>query len=240
MYWLGIDDTDTLDSPGTNKLALHLLRVFADEVAIKLIVRHQLLVDPRIPYTSHNGCVSLSVTPKATWSIAQLAGRLRPLIEEWSPPGSDPGFCVADHVPLEIVEFGERCQVAVVTSGEAHDVARRCGVHLESVGGTGGGVIGALAGVGLLATGNDGRVLHYGDGTGERFDVRGSLPVREVLRRGVTRVEHQLTGESIDHGTVILAKRLRPNLRNGELVLYVAPAAGIPAEEAVWQAAKVV
>jgi tRNA(Ile2) C34 agmatinyltransferase TiaS len=240
MFWLGIDDTDTLDSLGTNKLALHLVKVMADDVAISLVVRHQLFVDPRIPYTSHNGCVSLLAVPRSQWPVERLADRLRPLIQEWSPPGSDPGFCIADQVPLEIIEFGQRCQRDVVTQVEAHALARRCGIYLECVGGTGDGAIGALAGVGLLATGNDGRVLHCGEGTGELFDVRGSLPVREVLRRGVTRVEHQLTGEAIDHGLVVLSKRLRPNLRNGELVLYVTRADDTPPDEIVWQAAKVV
>lgn len=240
MFWLGIDDTDTLDSPGTNKLALHLTKVMADEVAIRLIVRHQLFVDSRIPYTSHNGCVSLLAVPRSQWSVEQLADRLRPLIKEWSPAGSDPGVCIADHVPLEVIEFGLRCQSDVVTQGEAHALAQRAGIYLESVAGTGDGAIGALAGVGLLATGNDGRVLHYGEGTGELFDVRGTLPVREVLRRGVSRVEHQVTGESIDHGMVILSKRLRPNLRNGQLVLFVTPAEDVPPEEIIWQAAKVV
>ena len=41
---------------------------------------------------------------------------------------------------------------------DAYELARRLGVHLSEHGGTGGGVIGALAAVGLRLSGNDGRL----------------------------------------------------------------------------------
>jgi len=238
MLWLGIDDTDTLDTPGTNKLVLHLTRVLAPEMTARLVVRHQLFFDPRIPYTSHNGAASLLVELRADWSLEILADRMGSIIREWSPAGSDPGLCIAPHVPQQVVDFGQRCQHEVVSQAEAHALAAEHGLYLASLGGTGDGVIGALAAVGLLATNNDGRVLHQGYGEGEPFDVRGCLPVQEILRRGVTRVEHLETGESIDQGNVELSKRLRPNLRNGELILFVKA----PEEascDAEWQAVKV-
>ena len=47
MIYLGLDDTDMLDTPGTNKLAMHLAELLADEYETLWIVRHQMLVDPR-------------------------------------------------------------------------------------------------------------------------------------------------------------------------------------------------
>src|SRR5262245_47248862 len=115
MLWLGIDDTDTLDTPGTNKLALHLADVLAAEMPVRIVVRHQLLFDPRVPYTSHNGCVSLQLDVPLELGIEKLADTLRPIILDWSPAGSDPGICITEVVPDEVTQFGLRCQTDVVT-----------------------------------------------------------------------------------------------------------------------------
>ena len=72
--WLiGIDDTDNLESRGTG----HRVRWLGDLLAredladIKGITRHQLLVDPRIPYTSHNSstCMQISADDEAVEHI---------------------------------------------------------------------------------------------------------------------------------------------------------------------------
>ena len=55
MIYVGIDDTDTVDTPGTNQLAKALVMRLARDYECVSIVRHQLLFDPRIPYTSKNG-----------------------------------------------------------------------------------------------------------------------------------------------------------------------------------------
>jgi hypothetical protein len=238
VLWLGIDDTDTLDSPGTNKLALALVGHLADVLTIRLVVRHQLFLDPRVPYTSHNGSASLWAEPTGELDVPRLADRIRRIVIDWCPPGSDPGLCIATQVPAAVTAFGQRCQHDVVTQAEAHALARQHSLHLESIGGTGDGAIGALAAVGLLATRNDGRVLHHGNQGTAPFDVKGSLSVEEILRRGVERVENLATGAGIRNGTVALAKRLRPNLRDGKLVLYVRPDANL--DGSAWQAVKVV
>jgi len=236
MLWFGIDDTDTLDSPGTNKLALHLVAALADTITIRLVARHQLFFDPRVPYTSHNGAASLLADVDPTPDLPALFDRVRSIVLDWSPAGSDPGLCMARQVPTEVIEFGLRCQCDVVSQAAAHETAARNGILLEGLAGTGDGAIGALAAVGLLATEDDGRVLHYGTQGTEAFDVLGSLRVEEILRRGVSRVENMDTGEPILSGNVALAKRLRPNLRRGKLVLYVRPDQVTDA----WQAVEVV
>lgn len=61
MIYVGIDDTDTLDSPGTNQLARHLVQKLAGRWRSDLITRHQLLEDPRVPCTRKNGCVAMTL-----------------------------------------------------------------------------------------------------------------------------------------------------------------------------------
>jgi tRNA(Ile2) C34 agmatinyltransferase TiaS len=243
MSWLvGIDDTDTSDTPGTNKLALHLADQLSESLRARLIVRHQLLVDPRVPYTSHNGCVSLLLETLFE-GPDKLADMLAPEIVAWCPQGSDPGLCIAnsDSVGAAIVQFGQLCQEEVVDQGDARRAAAESGLHLECLGGTGDGVIGALAAVGLLATRNDGRILHadYG-GTPPWSEITGWQTLDDLLRAGVCEVRRVDTSEAVRRGRVLLAKRLRPNLCQGRAVLFVERAAESTTDDEAWQAVKLV
>ena len=162
MIHVGIDDTDTPDTPGTNQLARALVQQVADTYQCVRITRHQLLDDPRVPFTSHNGSASILLQPLVPGDREQLVGRLRQRMPDWFVPGSDPGLCVAEVVPAGVTEFALRCQPELVTQDMARSLAAACGIHLEGLGGTAGGVIGALAAVGLSAAGNDGRVVQIG------------------------------------------------------------------------------
>jgi tRNA(Ile2) C34 agmatinyltransferase TiaS len=225
MILLGIDDTDTLDDPGTNQLARHLVRELVDEYRALLVTRHQLLEDPRVPCTKKNGCAAIELAPLGTWSRESLTARVRSLMLAWCPRGSDPGLCVAvDPIPEDVIAHGRACQTRLVTQAEARELAVRHGMYLEGLGGTEDGVIGALAAVGLLASRNDGRVVFLSEGFEDRCDVTGVQAIDEVLSRGVQEVRCRIDDRPIDSGRVDLGKRLRPNYRNGKVVLYVSPA----------------
>ena len=115
MIIVGLDDTDVLDSPGTNKLAYHLIHELAPGWRATLSTRHQLLEDPRVPCTRKNGCVAILFADAPADTRAELVRRLCPIIREWCPPGSDPGLCVTDSVPEAVIEFGRRCQRELVS-----------------------------------------------------------------------------------------------------------------------------
>ena len=59
VIYIGIDDTDMPETPGTNQLCLEIIARLAADYHAEAIVRHQLLDDPRIPYTSRNGSASI-------------------------------------------------------------------------------------------------------------------------------------------------------------------------------------
>ncbi|MHB8969150.1 MAG: hypothetical protein ACYC3X_04280 [Pirellulaceae bacterium] len=220
MIYVGIDDTDTLDTPGTNQLARALVRRVAGQYHCTLIVRHQLLDDPRVPYTSHNGSASIGLVPESDWSIESLIVELRTVMREWFVPGSDPGLCVTAAVPPAVTEFGRRCQRDLVDQQEARELAARHGMHLEGLGGTEGGVIGALAAVGLAAAGNDGRIVQIGQWPD---DLAGT---QDIARLDERRVEVRCleTGTLVTSGLIDVGKHLRPNYRQGKIVLFVQPA----------------
>jgi hypothetical protein len=237
MIFVGIDDTDMPETPGTNKLAFHLAERLAPRYATQWIVRHQLLEDPRVPCTNKNGCVSMLLEPRDDPRVGALIDELREVVVAWSPVGSDPGLCVTESVPGEVIGWGRAAQSEFLEQSGALRVASDAGLHLEPLGGTGGGVIGALAAVGLMATWNSGRVVHCARFPAEAFDATGLHEAGELYDWGVDEILAIEDGRSVTHGIVELGKRLRPNLRDGRIVLYVAR--GIDGE-AQWMAQRVV
>jgi hypothetical protein len=226
MIYVGIDDTDTLDDPGTNQLARHIVRELAGRFDGRLILRHQLLEDPRVPCTKKNGCASISFSAVSSGEgqSAHLAERLRSIIIAWCPKGSDPGLCVTESIAPEVTAWGLRCQRELVTRDEARRTAAQHGIHLVGLGGTEDGVIGALAAVGLMATQNDGRVVYFGAGGNDWYDVTGCLPAEEIVACGVDEIRTMESGEAVISGMIDVGKRLRPNYRDGKIVLYVSRA----------------
>lgn len=232
---IGIDDTDTLDSPGTNQLARRLASSLPHGFTFLVALRHQLLFDPRVPYTSKNGCASLLVRVDAGHGAEELVPLLGERIREWYVPGSDPGLCVATRVPAEVADFARRAQREIVRQDEARALARAFGIYLEGFGGTEDGVIGALAGVGLLAAGDDGRVVHH-PGWEWPDDFGGPRSVEQLRARGVTEVREASTEQAVRSGIVDVGKRLRPSWRGGRVVLYVESIA--TRTEPAWRALK--
>lgn len=160
---LCIDDTDDMESRGTGELATAIASAVEQWGWGKSsgVTRHQLLVHPDIPYTSHNSsmCFTAELQNQCLNDVIEYAADF---LSREKAEGSDPGLCVVDtealNYPEQLIEFGYRAKKEVVSKTEAYDLAARLqGVHLSEHGGTGQGIIGALAGAGLRFGGNDGR-----------------------------------------------------------------------------------
>jgi len=216
MIFVGIDDTDTLDSPGTNQLARALVRAVADDYHLVRITRHQLLFDSRVPYTSKNGSASILLEPAHEAGISSLIPRLRTEMLAHFVAGSDPGLCVAPAVPQVVVDFGRRCQRDVVPQSDARALAAELQIHLEGLGGTEQGVVGALAAIGLASTGDDGRVVQLGQWPD---DLSGPVSIARLQERGV-HVRDLESGGLITATVIDVGRHLRPNCRGGEVVLF--------------------
>lgn len=234
MIYVGIDDTDMPDTPGTNQLARALISHVATKFRCQFVLRHQLLYDRRIPYTSKNGSASIQFEPvgEPSGDLVELIGELRARMLAWYVPGSDPGLCVSTTVPDEIVRFGYRCQHEIVRREDAEQLALEHKIHLEGLGGTRGGMIGALAAIGLASTRNDGRVVVNGEWPD---DLSGRQAISLIESRGVA-VQRLDSGEQIRDGIVDVGKHLRPNIRNGQVIQFVQ--AVETAEGPEWQAVR--
>jgi tRNA(Ile2) C34 agmatinyltransferase TiaS len=216
ILYVGLDDTDNNTSRGTGRLARQIAAELEREFPLMGVTRHQLLVDPRVPYTSHNSSAALRFAAAGEVDAAAVAARVRGLMLADFQPGSDPGLCVAaGRVPPAAGDFGRRAQREVVTQQEARALAAEHGLWLEGLGGTEGGVIGALAAVGLSASGEDGRYLLVG----RVRELAGLQPVAAVLAAGISAVR-TLDGRPVESG-LVLADKLRPAQRAGEPVQFV-------------------
>ena len=228
MIYVGIDDTDIIDSPGTNRLARVIVSELGQAAKQAVVCRHQLFFDPRVPYTSHNGSASIQLPRGDLMPRAALIEAVRTVMRGWFIEGSDPGLAVAVTASPEMAAFAWRAKTDIVTQAEAHEVAQRAGCHLEGLGGTEQGVIGALAAIALAAGGDDGRVVHV-----EHWpwpdDFGGPQRVAAIEARGVSEFR-TASGEAFTGEVVDVGKRLRPNWRDGRIVLFVdrPPEPGLP------------
>ena len=171
--YICVDDTDDLTkTTSTGSIADEIGRRVRERFGCEInmgITRHQLLLDERVPYTSHNSSMCFDVvipagaaeeTDKIGWEV----------IHARRAESSNPGLCVLPageaEISLEeicrmydgIIRFGARAKKELIMMEEARDTAQNYPeMILKSEGDSGQGMIGALAGVGLRMTGDDGR-----------------------------------------------------------------------------------
>jgi hypothetical protein len=237
VIYIGIDDTDIVGSPGTNQLARLILKHIGESAKGAIICRHQLFFDPRVPYTSKNGSASIQLPNAGSADIPNLTERIRDTMRGWYVVGSDPGLCIAAGASEEMKAFSLRCKSEVVTQDEARAIAVRAGCHLEGLGGTEQGIIGALAAIGLVVGGEDGRIVHLSWWPYPEDGFSGPQTDENILARGVDEIRQVGTEAPVTASIVDVGRHLRPNRRGGQIVLYVEAAAD-PDAEAPWRAVK--
>jgi len=219
--FIAIDDTDNHESRGTGFLARRLAEKLENYDLAKItgVTRHQLLVDDRIPYTSHNSAACITAGAEKIEEIIYIC---RTFLRSESAAGSDAGLCVASEelVSEDIVNWGLKAKKEVLTMDAAFKLAKNTNVFLEGFCGTHGGVIGAMAAVGLRKTGNDGRFLWV---RGMR-KYMGVMNTREILEETGVEVILGKDGIPLMNGSrILLPEWWRPVLKNNKAVLMVEP-----------------
>jgi hypothetical protein len=220
-YYIGIDDTDNLESRGTGHRARQLGTMLeAAEIArLICITRHQLLVHKDIPYTSHNSsaCLLMECDPVKE---AELTAFCRDFLLKESAPGSDAGLCIAAATAINhtIENWGTNAKKIVLDKPLAHELANFHNIFLEGLTGEKIGVIGALAAIGLRHAGNDGRVLWL-----PLLRETEGIFTSEELKKRLT-VDRITTKEGIEirNGDTIRADNwIRPVMRENKITLIV-------------------
>ncbi len=220
---LCIDDTDNIESAGTGELAESIAKTIEEKGWGKCygITRHQLLIHEDIPYTSHNSsmCFKADIKSEYLRKIIEFSSNF--LLKE-SATGSDPGLCVVVVDKLldrqKLIDFGYKAKKCVLTKDEAYKLANDLNLHLSEHGGTGQGIIGALAGVGLRLTGNNGRFK----GKHKINADHSILSVKELCSYPGIDIVKSLDGEIINASEmVLLSEKVKTVLLEDKSVLLV-------------------
>jgi hypothetical protein len=220
-----IDDTDNLESRGTGELAT----ILAAEIEQRswgrcdFVTRHQLLVHPDVPYTSHNSsmCFAADLDLAHLDTLIAYAGDF---LREESAVGSDPGLCVSviDQLtdPEAVIAYGRSAKKEVLNKMMAYDLAAQLGVHLSEHGGTGQGVVGALAGIGLRLSGNDGRMKGW-----LRIETQDGLAsVADVMAQTSLGGVRTMEGELLTAGEMVeVDSKPKAVFLDGQIYLMVSP-----------------
>jgi len=229
QVYIGFDDTDNITADrGTGKLA----RWFEDELPkgchMEGVVRQQLLIDDKIPYTSHNSSACVIVRAPDASLVEALTARAIAHVRRHALEGSDPGLCVVceeDASLHRLMAFGYECTQRVVTQKEALGAALNS--HLSGHGGTNDGIIGAAAAVGLTASGWSGRFIEYG----RLRELPDPVRVSELDCAGILVVSGVRDAKVPGPDDLVHTKGwLRPRLWGRRAVLIVMPSA-----EGVWE-----
>ncbi len=160
---IGIDDTDNIDSAGTGDALENLIAALHSKHlgSCGFITRHQLHIHEDIPYTTHNSAMCCEAEIENLYDTIDFC---RSCMDVICAQGSDPGLCIVDLDRLRykkrLIRFGRTAKAMILKKRDAMDVAdlHRQAVYLSEHGGTGNGVIGALACCGLRLSGHDGKV----------------------------------------------------------------------------------
>lgn len=217
--FVGIDDTDNPGSRGTGRLARNIAAELGTRFDLYGVTRHQLFVHPDIPYTSHNSSAVIHLKGCSTADVSRIFRTAKKLMLADYIEGSDPGLAVAtsEQVAPCVAAFGMDAKRTIVTMDRAEKLALNVGIVYEGLGGTCGGIIGAIAGIGLASTGSDGRFLMKGHTRDLKYCVR-TLP--EVLASGIDQVA-TIDGRPVNGGRVDLGRSANPSFVHGKAVLFV-------------------
>ncbi len=232
IAYIGIDDTDVIDSIGTGRVARGLAACLEEQgLGEPLgVTRHQLLLDRRIPYTSHNSslCVAFRMACKTVDLRQPCINYLASIFQD----GSDPGLCICrkEQIGDKVIEWGRAAQKSILKKAAAVSLALEYDIFLVELGGTGGGIIGALAAVALRADGNSGRFV---DLKGIR-GITGTILAGDLKACTNILAVHDQWGMPLPDNEFIDSRDwVRPSLVGGKPVLRVKPSAESP-DKRIW------
>lgn len=122
--------------------------------------RHRLYPHPETGCKKHNTARSFAADIDGK-NLNEFIDYACQLVKSTGTPDSNAGLAIAvpelmDN-PDELIQYAYRVKEEMVDKAEAMELAARPGLHVFEINGSGNGVIGALAAVGLRMTGNDGQ-----------------------------------------------------------------------------------
>jgi len=222
-YIIAIDDTDNLQSYSTGVIAELLSQIISTKFGCNCsdILRHQLLLDDRIKYTSHNSSMSFDVNSDKE-ILNEIIYTSKDFLEKNHAKEADPGLCIVETSNLneveKLIEFGFKAKNTVIQMKEAYELAKKLNIHLSAHGGSGEGIIGALAGAGLRLSGNDGKYRKT-----VPIDINGEdMSVNVLIKQANIDCVCDIEGNELEKNSYIYIRdRIKKIIKNKKTVLLV-------------------
>jgi hypothetical protein len=220
-FLIGLDDTDSPRGSSTGELALRLGESLQSAGLGRLdsVTRHQLFTSPQVARTTRNSACCITLEGDTSKSKEMEMACRTFLLREYSS-GSNAGYAFASwiQVTFELVNWARLVKSQKVTRAEAIAQARASGIAVAGLCGTGAGVIGAVAAIGLRYRGEDGRFLWL-PGLDEAV---GSLPYSDLMSLvPFDRIENLRGRTPRPSDKVVLGHDFQALLRDGRCVLLV-------------------
>lgn len=224
IFYLGIDDTGQPGKAGTKATALALGLHLQTRKLVRLlhVSAHTLLTVGEISNNrpTHAYCLTLEGEVQR---LREIDMESRVYLMHNSAVGANPGFALAsrEQVNERIINWGKASQSLSLERREALDLARSQGITAAGFNGSGIGVIGALAAVGLRSSGSDGWITWLPG----LPDLKGVMTFSEILHISTFDYVKSLRGRIPDfRDRIHLGEQVMPLLYNDHTLLLLAPA----------------
>jgi hypothetical protein len=224
FYLLGIDDTDSPGSASTSDLALALGQHY-ESLGLATLINlscHALFDNPSFVGICNNRavCLVLDAEPQ---HARDLELGCREFLRRESAPGANPGFALATWTQFdpEVVVWGKTARFTLLDRQDALAIGRHAGLSISGLAGSGCGVIGALAAVGLRFEGSDGWI-EWMPGLDALNGVYTSVTLANAVR--FDRVETENGKRPALDDRILINARPRPEIRNGNITLLLTAA----------------
>jgi len=227
-YLLGIDDTDSPKTGDTSKDTAKLALTLGQKLQSLNLARllniscHRLFQHPSIPHTSSNTacCLLLDSDPQKLREI-DLTTRLT--LRSDSAANANPGYALAawNQFEPDVIAWGKTSKTVLLQRMDAINLARRSGIAIAGITGSGAGVIGALSAVGLRYDGNDG-YIYWMPGLDKLVGIHSQIEINQYIH--FESIESESHKRPALDDRILFMDNVRPVLKNGRVVLLVSPA----------------
>lgn len=217
---VAIDDTDGPEGAGTVDLARRVAtEVEASGLGRSLgVTRHRCLASPDAASAPPSTAAAVLIETEATTDAIEAC--VRDVVVQGCAPGSHPGLAILERrAPGVAVAFARRVQNGPVSGAEAERIASMASIRLRRLGGSGEGIVGALAAGTLRFEGNDGWFVGLPGTTGlpprmRVADIYAAAPLDVVL--------DEASGKPAPEDAVVeVSGPLSPRLIDGRAMLLV-------------------
>lgn len=197
--YVAIDDLRQIDGGKAGAAASSLTRIIEDNSwgTCSIPSRHRLYPHPSTGCKKHNTARSFAADIKDEY-LPEFIDYARNMIKTVATPDSHTGLAIVVPQQMEntdeLINFAYKAKEELVTKAETLELAKKPGIYLFALSGSGQGIIGALAGAGLNMTGNDGQFRGKLELSKEEYYI---ATVKEIIEKTYVEQVKSMDFESI-------------------------------------------